>query len=418
MKLAIKGGTPVAAKDKSFVKWPFTRDYEWEYVKNSLCGNRHSWGENCDLLQEEWSKWNGNTYTLAVNSGTAALHMCIAGCNIQPGDEVIVTSTSWISSATCILHHNAIPVFVDIDYDTMLIDPVKIEDKITENTKAILAVHYWGLVCEMDTINAIAQKYQLFVIEDACQAHGSLYKGRKAGTLAHCAAFSMNQNKNFSAGEGGLFVTNNSDIYHRAVMLMNFGERTVPTLTRNYLSKSLGWMYRINDLTAAYARARLEYLQRDNETILKNFLYLKELVKDIPGLKAPVHNDVQSTNGYAFVNRFDFSMLNTGLSDRQVTNLVFRALLAEGIPVSREIPLLPEQKVFQSKEGYGKGCPWSCPSSKAVDYDLKQYPNARLSNARSIVFTSFKTGNTVEQLELFSVALHKVIDNFHELMDV
>ena len=135
------------------------------------------------MLQNEFAAWNGNAFCMATNSGTAALHMCVAACGIGPGDEVITTALSWTSSASCIIHHNAIPIFVDVDWDSMHLDPAAIEAAITPKTKGILVVHYWGVSCDMDAILAIAKKHGLAVIEDACQAHGATYTGRKVGAL-------------------------------------------------------------------------------------------------------------------------------------------------------------------------------------------------------------------------------------------
>ena len=151
-KLAITGGDPVVKQSDFFKNWPPYREAELTQVKESLQSSEHGWGKNCSKLQEEWSKWNGNKFVLATNSGTAALHMCLVACGIKAGDEVLVPSITWISSATAVLACNAIPVFVDIDYNTMLIDPNEIRKKITTRTKAIVAVHYWGLSCAMSCL--------------------------------------------------------------------------------------------------------------------------------------------------------------------------------------------------------------------------------------------------------------------------
>jgi perosamine synthetase len=205
-KLAIKGGNK-AVPDGTIKNWPPIDDIDRQMVLASLDQTNHAFGPNCTAFEKEWAAWNGNKHAITTNSGTAALHMGIVACGCGTGDEVIVTAYSWSSSATCILQHSCIPVFVDIDYDTMLIDPKKIEAAITPKTKAIIAVHLHGLPCDMDPIMAVAKKHNLRVIEDACQAHGAVYKGRKVGTIGHCGAFSFNQNKCLCSGEGGMFVT-------------------------------------------------------------------------------------------------------------------------------------------------------------------------------------------------------------------
>ncbi len=198
-KLAIHGG-PKAVPDGTVKNWPPIDAIDRERVLASLEGANHAFGENCAAFQAEFAAWNGNKFAVATNSGTAALHMALVACDVGCGDEVIVTAYSWSSSATCILHHNAIPVFVDINFDTINMDESLIERAITRKTKAIIAVHLHGLPMNMEKVMAIARKHKLKVVEDACQAHGATFKGRKVGTWGHCAAFSFNQNKCLSLG--------------------------------------------------------------------------------------------------------------------------------------------------------------------------------------------------------------------------
>ena len=160
--------------------------------------------------------------------------------------------------------------FVDTDPDTFLMDPSKIESRINDRSVAILPVHIYGLPADMDSINKAEKAHSLKVIEDACQAHGARFQGKKVGTIGDCAAFSFNQNKCLCAGEGGMFVTNNKDIYDKAVMLWSFGETRTPTQSRDYHVYHLGWMYRNNDLTAAFGRAQLTKLDKYNAALVAN----------------------------------------------------------------------------------------------------------------------------------------------------
>jgi hypothetical protein len=175
-RLAIHGGTPVIAPNTIRV-WPPVDDLDARYVLASLKGGRHSYGPNCVAFEREFAIGNGNRFAVATNSGTAALDMCLAACGCLEGDEVIVPAYSRSSSATCVLLHNCIPVFVDIDWETMNIDVAKIEAAITPKTKAILVVHLHGLAVGMDAVLDIAQRHGLKVIEDVCQAHGRALQG-------------------------------------------------------------------------------------------------------------------------------------------------------------------------------------------------------------------------------------------------
>ena len=185
-KLAIHGGTPAVDPARiTFHKWPPPLDADGEaLILEAVRQDNHSGGgPHVRQLEAEFAAWNGNRHCVATCYGGAALHMGIAGCGVGAGDEVITTAMSWTTSATCIIHHMAVPIFVDVDWDTMQIDAAKIEAAITDRTKAILVVHYWGIPTDMDAVLAIARKHDLKVIEDACQAHGARYKGHKVGTM-------------------------------------------------------------------------------------------------------------------------------------------------------------------------------------------------------------------------------------------
>ena len=267
-KLAILGGER-AVPEGTVQKWPPVDEIDRKMVLASLSGENHSFGPNCKAFQEEFAAWNGNRFAITTNSGTAALHMCVAACGCGAGDEVIVPAYTWSSSATCVLHHNAVPVFVDIDWDTMNIDPAKIDAAVTERTRAIIVVHLHGLAANMEKVLAVAKAHDLKVIEDTCQAHGATFAGRKVGTWGDCAAFSFNQNKCLCSGDGGMFVTDDEPLHAAAQKLWSFGETRTPLEDRDYHAYALGWMYRNNDITAAFGRAQLTkmdgYLARQKE---------------------------------------------------------------------------------------------------------------------------------------------------------
>ena len=377
--LAIYGGTP-AVDSKKVVNWPPIDEVDEKMVMDALHQPKQARGIHNLEFEKEFAAWNGNQYALFTNSGTAALHMCLVGCGIGAGDHVLVTAYTWSSSATCILHHDAIPIFVDIDPETFLMDPDKIEAAITPRTKAIIVVQLHGLCNDMDKINAIANKHNLKVIEDACQAHGALYKGRKAGTMGDCAAFSFNQNKCLCCGEGGMFVTDNEEIYKGASKLWSFGETARPEQDRDYHAYSLGWMYRNNEITAAYGRAQLSKYDYYFKTLRANGEYLLENLKGTPNLLLPYEPEWATHNWYNFNLRIDFDKLGITDPQEQVTfrNAVCEALKAEGIAAMVwQRFILPEMTVFRAKNAYGHGYPWSIPGAdEGVDYSLEKFPNA------------------------------------------
>jgi dTDP-4-amino-4,6-dideoxygalactose transaminase len=417
-RLAINGGPALVPVDINFRRWPAVGAEEEALVLASVRGDNHTSGPHVKQLTEEFKAWQGNEFVLATNAGTAALHMCVAGCGVGPGDEVITTALSWTSSATCIIHHNAIPIFIDVDWETMLLDPAKIEAAITHKTKAILVVHYWGQACDMDAILAIAKKHNLKVIEDACQAHGAMYKGKKVGAIGDAGAFSLNQNKNFCGGEGGFFVTNNAEIFDRGKALACFSDMRPADSGRDYHDYGLGWMYRTTDLNAAFALAGLRRLDQTNQHAQTNWHTVHKLLEGTPNLTRPYFNDQSPCNGYAYVPRANPEYAkNRGVNLSDLTNAIAAALKAEGLPMARANWLLPAHAVFQAKDAYGKGSPWSDGHTrKDISYDLDQYPIAQQCVDTCMWnVNTHRPPNGEKQCQAFAAAIRKVFENLDEL---
>ncbi len=415
-RLAVRGGEKTMS-DGAVKPWPPIDESDISLVVESVKGTSHTFGPNCTALQEEFARWNGNKYAITTNSGTAALHMGLAACDCGAGDEVIVTAYSWSSSATCIMQHNCIPVFVDIDFDTMLMDVNKIESAITTKTKAIIAVHLHGLPLEMDAVMAIARKHGIKVIEDACQAHGAVYKGRKVGAWGDCATFSMNQNKLLCSGEGGIFVTDDEETLAKAQALWSFGETRTPAQSRDYHVYSMGWMYRNNDLTAAFGRAQLAKLSGYLATIKENVAALDAGLAGVPGLILPRVTEGAVHNWYNYVIRFDMKALGHEHDAGEYRNKLVDAISAEGVPTMvRQTFILPAMTVFQAKNGYGSGCPWSCPYAAPVDYSVDNYPVSQLHcDTHTCVIAPTRPPNGPEVAELAAKGIRKVMNNLDQL---
>lgn len=424
-KLAINGG-PRLIPQGTLKPWPPVDDVDRRYVLASLENPNHTFGPNCQKLQEEFGAWNGNQHVIATNSGTAALHMAVAAVGCSASDHVLVTAYSWSSSATCVLHHNAVPVFVDIDYGTMNIDPRKIEGAITPHTRAIIVVHLHGLAVDMDAVMAIAKKHNLMVIEDACQAHGATFRGKKVGTFGHCAAFSLNANKCLCGGEGGLFVTNDQEVHHRALQVWSFGETRTPSEERDYHAYALGWMYRNDDLGAAFARAQLTKLdgyltnQRENARV-----FLDEL-RGVEGFTLPVVPEGHEHNWYNLNLRivpehFGLDPKPDGGANSAkiaaVRDRILKALEAEGVHTFMwQRFILPAMTVFQAKNAYGHGCPWTLPYTGPVNYDVHQFPMAQAHTDRHLCFAiPLRSPNGPEVARLHARGIRKVFENIKEL---
>lgn len=216
-------------------------------------------GENVQALEKEFAQFCEANYGVGVSDGTAALQIILRAMDIGPGDEVITVSHTFIATAEAILLVGAKPVFVDIDPATYLMDVKQVESRITPRTKAILPVHLYGQVADMDPLLELASKYHLRIIEDACQAHGAEYHGRKAGTIGDAAAFSFYYSKNLGAyGEGGFITTNDAELYRRVRMLRDHGSE------RRYYHDMIGMNARLDEIQAVVLRAKQPYLAEWN----------------------------------------------------------------------------------------------------------------------------------------------------------
>jgi dTDP-4-amino-4,6-dideoxygalactose transaminase len=415
-QLAINGG-PRAVREGLIKPWPPIGALDRKMILASLKGNKLAFGPNCAEFQKEFAAWNGNQYAICTNSGTAALHMGLAGCGLNAGDHVLVTAYSWSSSATCIMHHNCIPVFVDIDFDTINIDVNKIEAAITPKTRAIIVVHLHGLAVNMDKVLDVARRHNLRVIEDACQSHGALFKGKKAGTFGDCAAFSFNQNKCLCTGEGGMFVTNDQEIYEKAKMLWSFGETRTPVEARDYHAYALGWMYRMNDITAAFGRAQLTKMDHYFNTQRENGARLLKELKGLPGLILPTEPEGHTHNWYNFTSRIDMQAAKWTGEPQKFRNAVMKALQAEGTQVGVwQNFILPAMTVFQAKNAYGHGCPWDCRLTEKVDYDRAKFPVAqRHTDTHFGMTTPLRAPNGTRAVMAVARAFEKVFTQLDKL---
>jgi perosamine synthetase len=375
--LAVQGG-PRAVPEGQVQPWPQVEEQDKAAVLRVL-DRGVLWGGGAPevtALQDEWAAAVGSRYCLATNSGTAALHMAVAAAGVEPGDEVITTPLSWTSSATSILHHNAIPIFADIDPLTFNIDPQRIAERITPQTRAILPVHLYGLAADMDPILALAERHGLKVIEDCCQAHAAQYRGRTVGALGHLGASSFNGNKNLPGGEGGALVTDDEHLWQEAARVHQFGERRRADGEREYNAYGMGWMYRTTEMTAAFTRSQLARLEAVTAHVRANAHYLSRHLRGIPGLRPPVEPPERRHVFFRYTPQFVPEELGLDLPLGPATEKIRRALQAEGVPLGRAEFVIPGMTLFTERRGYGKGCPWTCQYGQPIAYRAEDYPQA------------------------------------------
>lgn len=262
---------------------PMLAGNELKYVTEAVStGWISSSGKYVTEFENQFSEYCGCKYGIAVCNGTIALHLALIGLGIGKGDEVIVPTFTMIASAFAVCYTGAKPVFVDADKDTWNIDVKKIEEKITSKTKAIMPVHIFGKMCDMDAIHALAKKYNLYVLEDAAEAHGASYHGVKAGASSDIAAFSFFANKNITTGEGGMVITNNKEFYDRARYFKNV---CFPLDgPRNYQHEDIGYNYRMSNVVAAIGLAQVEKADDYKEMRIRNHQLYKKYLSDVPGI--------------------------------------------------------------------------------------------------------------------------------------
>ena len=419
-KLVINGG-PKAVPDGFIKPWPWIAEEDKKAVLDVLSRDlSHDDSYPIPELQEEWANYVGVKHSLATNSGTSALHMAVAAAGVGSGDEVIVPAYTFLASASCVLHHNGVPVFVDVNPDTYNIDPSKIKERISEKTKAIVAVHIHGLPADMDEVNAIAEEYGLVVIEDACQAHGAEYKGKKVGSIGDMAAFSLNRSKNLQALEGGLFATDSDEYLERAEMIRQFGEIILPGKVREYNAYEMGWMYRTNEITAALARSQLRRLDEFNAVRIRNCEYLSRRLAKTEGVEPPYVPGDRKHVYWFYPIKFKPADLDVEVHPRKFRMAMEKALSAEGIPIGQwqRMPV-PAQTLFKLREGYGRGCPWSCQyARKGIEYKAEDYPQTLSMLDETTFVRGFTPPNGLELMDCFIQAFEKVISNLESVIEI
>lgn len=262
---------------------PFLNGNELKYVTDAVqTGWISSSGKYVTEFEKQFAAYCGCEYGIAVCNGTIALHLALLALGIGKGDEVIVPTFTMIASAFAVCYTGAKPVFVDADKETWNIDVTKIEEKITPRTKAIMPVHIFGKMCDMDAICAIAKKHNLYVIEDAAEAHGAEYHGKKSGSFSDIAGFSFFANKNITTGEGGMVITNKKEVYDRARYFKNV---CFPLDgPRNYNHDDIGYNYRMSNVVAAIGLAQVEKADEYREMRIRNHQYYRQQLLQIPGI--------------------------------------------------------------------------------------------------------------------------------------
>jgi len=415
--LAINGGSKAVSNQMQ--GWPSLDENSIRAVEEVLrSGKVNYWtGPKGMEFEKKFAEWQGSKFAINVSSGTAALHVALTALGIGPGDEVIVPSYTFIASSFSIIQAGAIPRFADVNIDDHCISIESSEKLVNERTRAIMPVHLYGNVCDMDAVNAFAKKHNLFVLEDNAEAFGGSYKGLKTGTLGDMAACSFCQNKTFTTGgEGGMVTTDDEEMAWIARSFRDHGYDVKQRLSLleleqklPYIHNMVGWNYRMTEMQSAIGIAELERMDNWNmPNRQRNAHIIIDRIKDLPRvLHIPVDNE-ERRNGW-FVMAFSLDIDNMSCDIKEFVD----AVVAEGAPVLKVFwPQCHTEHAFQEHRAFGKsGFPFTSKEftdEKSVDYSNVEVPNAVWHESHTFTCFAFPTF-TAEDCEQIGDALRKVI---------
>ncbi|CAF29907.1 DegT/DnrJ/EryC1/StrS family aminotransferase [Methanococcus maripaludis] len=350
---------------------PILGNEEISAVTDVLKSGMIAQGKEVELFEREFCEYHNVKYGLAVSNGTTALDVALKSLKVSSGDEVITTPFTFIASSNCILYQGAKTVFADIDEKTFNIDPNEVLENINSKTKAIIAVHLYGQPADMKALREIADDHKLFLIEDAAQAHGAEFEGKKIGNFGDITTFSFYPTKNMTSSEGGMVVTNNPEIAKISDLIRNHGQ------AEKYLHTALGYNFRMTNISAAIGRVQLKKVEEWTEKRIKNAKELSKRLSKIDGLSIPYLDKRVRHVFHQYVLRVeaDFSLSRDEFS---------RYLNENGVGTGIHYPIpVHNQPVYQNL-GYDKDeCPNSIDAAKKV-LSLPVHPSVSLDDIEYI----------------------------------
>ncbi len=401
--------------------WPVLTPEDEQAVLDALRGTGRDAIEAGGVIaafEKAFADYQGREFCVSTNAGTSALHLAVMVSGAEAGDEIITSPYTWGATVACILQANCIPVFADIEMETLNLDPASVADRITDRTKAIVVVHIYGVATDMGPTMALAREHGLVVIEDCAQAHGATYNGQKVGSIGQLGCFSLQASKHIPAIEGGALVTDNREFYERAVLVGMHPARQQAQVAeegwRRYVD-STGWNYRIHPVAAALAKSRLAVLDERNRRRNANVMRFVEQTQDIPGVRVLTAPEGRFHTYHMVPIKYVAEDLGGLPRDKFV-----QAANAEGCGLYSYVytPLHLRPR-FQEHFFYGRGCPWTCAhASRLVTYREGDCPVAEqwARDHELMIFGGGLAGGAEEYLDQVAAGLRKVAENADVLL--
>ena len=333
-KLAIDGGSKIFEIPAKVPAWPPVYPETAEKIKELYLGRRWSFYGVEELdFNEKFAEYTGAKHCNMMANGTVTLELAMQALGVGPGDEVIVPAHTWLATGEAVVYRGATPVVVDIEPDTLCMDPAKMEAAITPKTKAVIPVHLFGSIADMDRIMEIARKHGLKVIEDCAHAHGGRWDGKHVGTIGDIGSFSFQQSKIMASGEGGACITNDSELSEKLGRLSHIGSHRGAKQGQRGNPPPKGLLchnYRVTDFQAVILLSQLAHLDEDTRLRAENADYLRKRLNAIPGIRVQAPGRRATLQSYyVFVTMVDHTHLKPGITRKEV----IAALQAEGIEV-------------------------------------------------------------------------------------
>jgi perosamine synthetase len=383
---------------RSWPSWPNYGQEELDAVSEVLKSNQLFAADRVKYFEKSFGEFLGVEHVIAMGNATQALHLSLAACNVGAMDEVIVTNCSWISTASCILMQNAIPVFVDIEGESLGPDPEAVRKAITPRTKAIITVHILGYPSRIEELRKIADEYSLYLIEDASHAPGATINGRNLGTFGDISVFSFHQRKAISAGEGGVACTRNSSLAEDLRRLRSFGP------------EELSYNYRMTEFSAALAQIGLSKIISQNELRANSAKTLSKLMQKFDWVRVRLCEPNSRGAYYAVA-------IELNLKDSSSQELLKR-MVSHGVPMRSMFPPLNLHPHF-NQSAPARGNPWQHPTydgvMKGVKYESLNFPVSYQYCLGRVLELYTHPGTTLDHLLAFVQVLENEYSTLKEV---